>query len=44
MSNQSRDDENTTLDELNEDGAGGTVGEDSAFEPEEDEEVESEDS
>lgn len=36
MSEQPQD-QNTDLDELNEQGAGATVGEDSSFEPEEDE-------
>ena len=34
---QDRNDQNTDLDELNDQGVGGTVGEDSSFEPEEDE-------
>lgn len=37
MSEQPQGEENTDLEELNDDGAGATVGEESSFEPEEDE-------
>lgn len=36
MSEQPKGDQNTDIEELNEDGVGGTVGKDSSFEPEED--------
>lgn len=35
MTDASKNDDSTSLDELNEDGAGGTVGEKDTFEPEE---------